>query len=106
MALAQVIVWGMIMTFRKKLGRTLLFAGFILLSYAVYYGWQLIAIGAAYKAKILCSSVFISKRSPQDIMREDLEGIVSMIDADIDFETKSVTASFPGVPAQRVNYAI
>ena len=83
------------------MGRILLLAGFILLSYAVYYGWQLIAIGAAYKAKILCSGLFISKRSHQDILREDLEGIVSMINAEIDFETKSVTASFPGVPAQR-----
>jgi CubicO group peptidase (beta-lactamase class C family) len=100
-ALTLVTGCGAIMTFWKKWVRILLFASFILLLYTAYYGWQLIAIGAAYKAKILCSGVFISKRSPQNIMREDLEGIVSMIDAEIDFDTKSVTASFPGVPAQR-----
>lgn len=86
---------------RKNTVRILAFAGFILLAYAFYYCWQLGAIGAAYKAKVLCSSVFISKRSPQDVMREDLEGIMSKIDAEIDFGTKSVTTSFLGVPRQR-----
>ena len=96
----------MVMTFRKRVVRILLFAGFILCSYAFYYCWQLIAIGAAYKAKVLCSGVFISMRSPHDIMREDLEDIPSMIDAKIDFAAKSVTASFPGVPAQRAVFRV
>ena len=86
---------------RKTIFRILALAGSILLAYVFYYGWQVAAIGSAYKAKILCSSVFISKRSPQDVLREDLAGMMSMIEADIDFEAKSVTTSFPGVPSQR-----
>jgi CubicO group peptidase (beta-lactamase class C family) len=86
---------------RKTILRILALAGFVLLASAVYYVGQAIVIGAAYKAKILCSSVFLSKRSPEDVMREDLEGLLSMIGASIDFEAKSVTATFPGVSDQR-----
>jgi len=91
----------MVMSSRRTILRILGIIVFTLLGYVFYYCWQVVAIGAAYKAKILCSSVFISKRSPQDIMREDLGGIMSMIKAHIDFASKSVTTSFPGVPPQR-----
>jgi CubicO group peptidase (beta-lactamase class C family) len=86
---------------RKKIKYLLTFAGCLLLLQATYYTWQVITIGAAYKAKVLCSGVFISHRSPQDIMREDMENIMRIMDAKIDFETKSVTTSFIGVPSQR-----
>ena len=90
----------MVMISRRKILRILGIIVFALLVYVFYYCWQVVTIGTAYKAKILCSSVFISKRSPQDIMREDLAGIMSIIKADIDFKSKSVTTSFPGVPRQ------
>jgi CubicO group peptidase (beta-lactamase class C family) len=86
---------------RKKIYYILTIAGCLLLLQATYYTWQVIAIGAAYKAKVLCSGVFVSKRSPQSIMLEDLERITDMIHAEVDFRSKTVTTSFPGVPAQR-----
>lgn len=90
----------MVIISRRGLLRILGIIVFVLLVYVCYYCWQVVAIGVAYKAKILCSSVFISKRSPQDVMSEDLAGIMSIIKADIDFKSKSVTTSFPGVPRQ------
>lgn len=57
----------------KKMAFILILAGIILLGYALYYGWQLVIIGAAYKAKVLCSGIFVSKRPPEDLLREDLE---------------------------------
>jgi len=44
--------------------------------------------------------VFVSKRSPQDVLQNDFEGIFSRIDAKIDLEKKSVTAVAIGVPSQ------
>jgi CubicO group peptidase (beta-lactamase class C family) len=73
----------------------------LLLGYASYYGWQVVAIGTAYKAKVLCSGIFISKRNPENILKEDLEGILSIIDSKIDCEGSSVTTSFPGIPSQQ-----
>lgn len=86
---------------RKKIVRTVAIAGALLLGYACYYAWQVLVIGAAYKAKILCSGVFVSKRNPQDILAEDLGNILSIINAEIDFDGKSVSTSFPGIPSQR-----
>ncbi len=86
---------------RKKILRTIAIAGALLLGYACYYAWQVLVIGAAYKAKVLCSGVFVSKRTPQDVLHQDLEGILSIIHEEIDFGVKSVSTSFPGIPTQR-----
>jgi CubicO group peptidase (beta-lactamase class C family) len=96
-----VTVLDMTLISRKKIVYILAFAGGLLLLQAMYYTWQVIAIGAAYKTKVLCSGMFVSHRSPHDILYEDLESILSMMDTKIDFEKKSVTTYFPGVPAQR-----
>jgi CubicO group peptidase (beta-lactamase class C family) len=90
----------MVVFSRKRIVYILAFVGCLLLLQSIYYTWQVIAIGAAYKAKILCSGVFISNRDPREIMGEDLESILGMIDAKVDFATRSVSASFPGVPSQ------
>ena len=86
---------------RKRIVRTLLIIAVLLLGYALYYGWQVVAIGTAYKAKVLCSGIFISKRNPENILKEDLGGILSIIDSKIDCEGSSVTTSFPGIPSQQ-----
>jgi len=81
--------------------RTLAFIAVLFFAYAAYHVWQLAAIGAAHKAKTLCSSVFVSKRAPNDVLREDLAGIVSLFRAQIDYQTQSVTASLMGARRQR-----
>lgn len=51
-------------------------------------------IGAGYKAKILCSGIFISGRSPSDILENDLSiPVLDYFDYNINYEEKSVTAS-------------
>lgn len=86
---------------RKRIVCALAIAGALLLGYTCYYGWQVLIIGAAYKAKVLCSGVFVSERNPQDVLDEDLEGILSIIHAEIDAKERSVSTSFPGIPSQR-----
>ncbi|MBN1931808.1 MAG: serine hydrolase [Desulfobacterales bacterium] len=85
----------------KKMAFILILAAIIFLGYALYYGWQVVIIGAAFKAKVLCSAIFVSKRPPKDLLREDLKGIWRFIPTKIDFEKKSVTTFLPGIPHQR-----
>ena len=65
------------------------------------YARKLISIAAAYKAKVLCSGVFISGRSPQSVLQEDLEiddlAYLRFIATDVDYSKKLVTANFFGL---------
>jgi CubicO group peptidase (beta-lactamase class C family) len=62
-----------------------------------YFGNQALHIaniGAGYKAKILCSSVFISNRNPDDVLSEDLsDPRLNIIKAKIDYKKKQVIAT-------------
>lgn len=84
----------------KKILPLAVIAGCVLFAYGVYYALQVATIGAAYKAKVLCSGVFVSRRSPQNVLQEDFEGVFSRIDAKIDLEKKSVTATAAGIHPQ------
>jgi len=65
---------------------------------AAVYGYRLAAIGAAYKAKILCSGVFVSRRDPRSVLATDLSAgdlaALRHIDAHVDHESREVTAAF------------
>ncbi len=53
-------------------------------------------IGAGYKAKLLCSSVFVSNRDPHWVLKEDLsDPSLKIIKEKIDYEKKQVTAIAP-----------
>ncbi len=64
--------------------------------------------GAGYKAKILCSSVFVSGRSPDAVLAEDLraDGLepLDLFSHQIDRQQPSVTISFFGLVHQRAIY--
>jgi CubicO group peptidase (beta-lactamase class C family) len=90
--------------FRKYLIRIISLGGILLLAYGAYYVRQLIPIGQAYTAKILCSGVFLSKRAPMDILSEELNGIANIMDVAIDPAKRSVTVAFPWLPPQRAVY--
>ena len=66
----------------------------------LHYVRQLISIAAAYKAKLLCSGVFISNRSPESIIQEDLSvedlKYFKPITAQVDFAKQSASASLFG----------
>ncbi len=51
-------------------------------------------IGCAYKAKILGSAVFVSKRNPENVLSEDLsDPNFKLIKAEINFDEKTVTTT-------------
>jgi CubicO group peptidase (beta-lactamase class C family) len=74
----------------------------------LHYVRELISIGAAYKAKILCSGVFVSMRTPDDVLHNDLSAedlpILRSIDAAIDRRAHTVSASFLGLIKQSAEY--
>jgi len=70
------------------------------LAVAFYYAYRLAAVGAAYKAKILCSGVFVSERDPHSVLNTDLAGddlaALRLVNTHIDRELNKVTADFLG----------
>jgi hypothetical protein len=60
---------------------------------------KITAVAAAYKAKILCSAVFVSKRNPSDVQQEELKYFP--FPAKIDEKKKTVTVTVGmGMPDQ------
>lgn len=71
----------------------------LVLIVTLYFGnyvLHVVNIGAGYKSKILCSSLFVSGMEPGMVLREDLsDPRLKMIKEHIDYEMKQVTASAP-----------
>ena len=60
---------------------------------------KITAVAAAYKAKILCSAVFVSKRNPLDVQQQELKDLP--FPAKIDEKEKTVTVTVgTGMPDQ------
>lgn len=60
---------------------------------------KITAVAAAYKAKILCSAVFVSKRNPSDVQQQELKDLP--FPAKIDEQNKTVTVAVGmGMPDQ------
>lgn len=73
-----------------------------------FYALPLVAIGAAYKAKILCSAVFVSKRDPRSIVGADLEAgdlsVLRHVGARIDYDSREVATDFLGLAKRKAVY--
>jgi len=66
----------------------------ILIGCGLFYVLPMAAVGAGYKAKILCSGVFVSKRDAQSVLDEDLAlASMKLIDASIDHDERTATAT-------------
>ena len=83
--------------------RVLLGLGVLLVAGSVEAGWYLtkaLPIGTGYAAKYICSSVFISKRDPQVVFREDVAPVMNpfskIIKVKVDSVQKTVTAHIFG----------
>lgn len=68
---------------------------------SLYYGFQLVVIGTAYKAKIICSGIFVAQRDVQslldvDVSADDLTPL-GHIDVQVDQQSRKVTAAFFGL---------
>jgi CubicO group peptidase (beta-lactamase class C family) len=64
---------------------------------------EIAPIGSAYKAKRLCSCVFLAGRNPDQVIKEDLAGL-EYIGVDIDKTNKSVTGNFLGMAKRTAIY--
>lgn len=63
-------------------------------SYYAQYYLTIARIGAGYKAKVLCSGIFISNRTPEDILESDLNvPALDYFNYEINYKEKSVTSS-------------
>ncbi|MBI4831711.1 MAG: hypothetical protein HY801_09195, partial [Candidatus Lindowbacteria bacterium] len=96
---------------RKLLKRILPGAGVVILlligAAAFYVIFEIAPIGAGYKAKMLCSYLFLAKRPMEDILRTDLEPfnpLFKYVDVEVDHENKSVTATAFGLIKRRAFY--
>ncbi len=82
---------------------------FVFISYFVISNsstFQLAPIGIAYKAKILCSGIFVSHREPQSILSGDLSypPELGIAKTKISYEDQSVTASVYGLMRRQAVY--
>lgn len=74
----------------------------------LFYGLQLAAIGTAYKAKVMCSGIFVSQRDTQSLLDTDLSaddlGLLRLIDVHVDRKSRDVTAAVFGLAGRKARY--
>ena len=94
--------------YARKIILCLGIALFLIVCFVVYFAIVKVApIGAGYKAKMLCSYLFVSGRQLDDVLNNDLEPfnpLLAYVDADVDYENKSVTATAFGLVTRRAVY--
>lgn len=80
----------------------------LVVTIAGFYGLQLAAIGTAYKAKIICSGIFVSRREARSLLDTDLSAddlaLLRYIDVQVDRESREVTAAFFGLAGRKAVY--
>lgn len=71
----------------------------------LFYGLRLGAIGTAYKAKVVCSGIFVSRRDTGSLLDIDLSAddlaILRHIDVQVDRESREVMAALFGLAGRR-----
>lgn len=74
----------------------------------LHWLWRLLYLATAYKAKLLCSGVFVSQRSPHALLSQDLAVdnlcFLRAIHTTIDPQAKTVTASIFGLARRTALY--
>lgn len=77
----------------------------LVLGYIIYRG---VCIGTAYKAKILCSGVFLANRAPEDVLSLDLGvddlAVLKYFNTHIDYERYTVASDFFGLAKRTAFY--
>jgi hypothetical protein len=80
----------------------------VVVSALAAYVWRIASVGCGYKAKVLCSGVFVCGRKFSDVLRPDVSAdaykIMRLFRASLDAGRKSVTVSFLGLKSQRAQY--
>ena len=74
----------------------------------LYFLWNLVLVGAAYKAKMLCSGVFVSRSDPRSVLASDLltddHSSLQYIGARVNYGSQFVAATLWGMAEQRALY--
>ncbi len=64
----------------------------VIVHYGIYYA-KITRVGAGYKAKILCSAVFISNRPAESVLNEEFSHpLLKYFQTDIDYEKRTVSS--------------
>ncbi|MGP8195745.1 MAG: serine hydrolase, partial [Syntrophobacteraceae bacterium] len=85
---------------RRLLG--FLVAAVVLCSiFSGFYLWKAALVASGYKAKCLCSDVFVSRRESASVLAEDLLPVGALyplrfVDAEINYTTRTVKTSIMG----------
>ena len=80
---------------------------FLLLLIASVVIWRLLTIGVAYKAKMLCSEIFLAHRDPSAIVKElelDDLSVLGLISTTVDDQLQQVRASVLGAIPRTASY--
>jgi CubicO group peptidase (beta-lactamase class C family) len=92
----------------KKISLTVIIVVILILGFLVYFIIGRVApIGAGYKAKMLCSYLFVSKRSIEQVLENDLEPfnpLLRYVDGVVDYDRKTVTSTAFGLVTRRAVY--
>jgi len=75
---------------------------FVLVSYAIYYCWISFPVATGYGAKVYCSAYFLSQRSEETILQEDLDFLpLNYASYTVDLNDSSVTCSLFGTATRK-----
>jgi CubicO group peptidase (beta-lactamase class C family) len=89
----------------KKIAFGLMVIVLLGIGFIIYFLVARVApIGAGYKAKMLCSYLFLSGRQPEPILANDLEPfnpLFKFVSTEVDYENRSVTATAFGFVKRR-----
>ncbi len=92
----------------KKISLAVIIVVILILGFLVYFIIGRVApIGAGYKAKMLCSYLFVSKRSIEQVLENDLEPfnpLLGYVDGVVDYDRKTVTSTAFGLVTRRAVY--
>ncbi len=89
----------------KKILRFILLLLAGALAYGIYYCWTSFPILTGYSAKLMCSGLFVSQRTEDDISSKDLsEKLMQLATCKVDYTDSSVTASVWGMAKQKAIY--
>lgn len=89
------------MTFLKKTSLVLAVAA---LGYGGYYGYTYASIGAGYAAKAVCSCVFVSGRSLESVVAEDLYAVKGIATSEVDRANRTATTRVLGIASKTAAY--